>query len=377
MHIVLDSNIYAADYLFTGAAFRALFDYIVRTESKLILPRIIREEVVAGFGRRLKKESKELFEVYRRYKLLDIRNDASFTKPNVRKAMIDLRRKLMKPSGDVASIYIAETESVSIDEVFMRGIHRTRPASDDGEELRDVIIWLWVRGYCVAKKQEDIVFVTQDKGFWSADEPHQHILGDIKEHEGHLSIFRTIDDFLKKHAPAPSNITPEWFAEHFERAHFEQGATLGATARLSKTLSGVVRDVHLDEFKFVSGSLYCVAPGVEFTELNLSLSLSLTNIVSEHPLGTPLLGGLGGLFGSASVNPFGFGKPSPGSLGFPARSVFHKEDPPLRETVRQLQVRADARFSARIKEGKVAEVSLDALKIDQSSLFSQLYKKET
>lgn len=375
MNIILDANIYASDYLFSGAAFRALFDYMVRTESKLVLPRIIREEVVYGFGRRLKKDSKELFEVYRRYKLLDIRHDASFNKPNIRRAMIDLRRKLMRPSDNVVVEYVPTTEGVNVDEVFVRGVHRVRPANEEGEELRDVIIWLWICGYCASQKLE-VAFVTQDRGFWSSDGPHQHIAGDIEKQSGHLSIFRTIDEFLKKHAPAPSEITPEWFAKHFEGMHFDQEATQSATQRLSKTLSGSVRDVHLDDFRFVSGSLYSVAPGVEFTELNLSLSLSLTNIISEHPFGAPLGGRLGGLLGAASLNPLFLDKPSPRPLGFLAKSIFQKEDPPLRETVRQLHIRADARFSARIKEGKVAEVSLDALKIDQSSLFAQLYKKE-
>src|SRR5882762_4520844 len=105
MHIILDANIYAADYKLSGVAFKTLFDYIRRTESRLVLPRIIREEVVCGFGRRLKKESKDFLEAHRRYNLVDIDDNRSkFHKPDIRKAMNRLRRKLMKPSDEVTSL---------------------------------------------------------------------------------------------------------------------------------------------------------------------------------------------------------------------------------------------------------------------------------
>jgi hypothetical protein len=94
MHIVLDANIYAADYKLSGVAFKTLFDYIRRTESKLILPRIIREEVVVGFGRRLKREWKSFSEAHRKYALLDIDGNLLKTsKPDISRSMNKLRRK--------------------------------------------------------------------------------------------------------------------------------------------------------------------------------------------------------------------------------------------------------------------------------------------
>jgi hypothetical protein len=47
----------------------------------------------------------------------------------------------------VVPVYVPEITGTFVQEVFMRGIHRIRPASDDGEELRDVILWLWVLEY--------------------------------------------------------------------------------------------------------------------------------------------------------------------------------------------------------------------------------------
>jgi hypothetical protein len=278
MDIILDANIYAGDYKFSGVAFKTLFDYIRRTESRLVLPRIIREEVVCSFGRRLKRESKNFFEAHRRYNLVDIDDRQSqFRKPDIQRAMTRLRRKLMKPSENIRPLYVPEIIGVSVEEVFMRGVHRSRPASDDGEELRDVIIWLWVLHYC-SSAPGNVAFVSQDSTFWNGEEPHQHIATDIRLQENRLSICRTIDEFLKKHAPAPAEVTAEWFLTHFKVSDFERESIASATRELNGMLWGAVRDVCLDSLDFVQGSLYEVAPGVQFAELRISLSLSLNNI---------------------------------------------------------------------------------------------------
>lgn len=381
MHIVLDSNIYAADYKLSGVAFKTLFDYIRRTGSRLVLPRIIREEVVCGFGRRLKRESKGFSEAHRKYSSLDIDNKVSkFLKPDIRKAMNRLRRKLMKPSDEVTPLYAAETAGVSIDDVFMRGVRGVRPSNDDGEELRDVIIWLWVLTYSTTAP-ENVAFVSQDSAFWSDDKPHPDIARDISGSEARLSIYQTIDEFLKNHAPAPTEITPEWFSQHFEAAHFERDSVEAATRELSKVLSGSVRDVHLDELNFVSGSLYEVAIGVQFTELKLSLLLSLTNIVPKREQQNFMWGGGSGFFLSGPLNVVRPSVPLATLMGQPWNLPAGFPDNPLlaghraiESVEHHLRVRAEARFSARIKEGEVAEISLDQLAIDRRDLYSQLYK---
>jgi hypothetical protein len=380
MHIILDANVYGADYRFSGVAFTTLFDFIRRTQSTLVLPRIIREEVVCGFGRRLKKESKEFFEARRHYKLFDIGNAVSeFHKPDIRKAMTRLRRKLMRPSENVTPLYVAETSGVSVDEVFMRGVHRIRPASDDGEELRDVIIWLWVLHYS-ASAPEDVAFVSQDATFWHGDEPDPKIALDISNQKGRLTIHRTIDEFLKKHAPAPVDITPEWFSEHLDAAHFKRESVEAGTRELNRVLSGSIRDVRLDEIKFVGGSLYEIAPTVHFAEVNVSLLFSLVHVQPKHEQRFPLLG-----LGPPFALPLNWAQPVPlGTLmgqpkplgGWFLQSSFAPMTEQADAVARHLHAKADATFSVRIKEDRIAEVSLDQLKVDTWDIYSQQYKTE-
>ena len=55
MHIILDSNIYHNDIQMAGINFQNLFSLIRRTQSTLVLPHMVREEVVARHQDRLKK----------------------------------------------------------------------------------------------------------------------------------------------------------------------------------------------------------------------------------------------------------------------------------------------------------------------------------
>jgi hypothetical protein len=338
----------------------------------LVLSRIIREEVVSSFGRRLKSESKEYLEAHRRYRLLDIDNALpQFQKPDIAKAMSRLRRKLMKPSDAITPLYVAETNGVSVDDVFMRGVRRVRPANDAGEELRDVVLWLWALSYS-ASAPENVAFISEDGGFWVDGQPNADIVRDLDAAKGRLSLYRSIDEFLKKYAPAPCPMGHDWFAKHFDKALIEREVLRASNTELSRSLSGTIRDVNLDEVNFVSGLLYEVAPSVQYAEFELSLSLSLTNIEPEQP----------SLFG------FGGSVPSfPGILQNPAELIARRRlgvlsgafvPPPMipkegSSLARKLFPKANAKFSARMKEGVAAEVSLDDLKIDKRDLYSQLY----
>src|SRR5260370_32901036 len=143
MHIVLDSNIYAADYRMNGVAFQSLFEYLRRTEFRLVLPRVVREEVVIDYGRRLKTGAKAFDDAHRKYSYLDLEaNVQAFRKPDGKYEMTRLRRKLMKPADGVVPIYFHEITGEFLQEAFMLCIHPTRPANVTGLEIRHVLLLL-------------------------------------------------------------------------------------------------------------------------------------------------------------------------------------------------------------------------------------------
>jgi hypothetical protein len=62
--------------------------------------------------------------------------------------------------------YYPDVNGVDVNEVFLSGVKRRPPANKDGEELRDVTIWLIALQYA-DKEKKQIALVSNDGGFWN------------------------------------------------------------------------------------------------------------------------------------------------------------------------------------------------------------------
>jgi len=374
MFIILDSNIYASDYRMKGVAFQTLFDYMRKTESRLVPPRIIREEVIADYGRRLKSESKDIAELWNRYRHLNLdRDPGKFRVPDALNEMKTLRRMMMKPSDGVKPVYVAETANVSTDEVFMRGVRRIRPSNANGEELRDVIIWLWSLAYCKATNSPT-AFITQDSGFWSKDGIHADMERDLHTNSL-MSLYRSIDDFAKQHSPAPVEAAPDWISANFRIQEVEHQLLdrVGASLRLR----GIVRNIALEKPEFAGGSVYDVARSTQFAELQFSLVFGFDYFEQRvNPMQSRL--GLGG-WGLGGV---GFSRP-PSYLenlnNYSQRNLSGIDPKPeleaLAQTPRRIKCEAQAQISVRVRKNQPLEMSVDKFKLDWWKLQTEIFRQ--
>lgn len=250
------------------------------------------EEVVVGYGRRLKIGAKAFEDAWRKYRLLDLENDRQqFQKPDGKYAMKALRMKLMKPTDGVRPIYVPDIRGDSIQEAFMRGVHRKRPANDEGEELRDVLLWLWTLAYCDTADAE-VAFISDDGGFWTDETVHPDIENDLRTKNGKLHVYRSIQDFLKAHAPTPVDVTEEWVKQHFEFQRVERELIDRAANELSR-LKDVITDLSIKEHKVSKGKVYQISEDSQFAELELQLVFEFLRTPSPRP---PLYAALQSVF---------------------------------------------------------------------------------
>jgi hypothetical protein len=212
MNIILDSNVYLSDIKMQSNRFANFFDYVRRTRSNLILPALVRDEVVQKQREKLtihlsrvEKELKEL----RRYSLDKITFDAPYLKGETN----DLKALLRKPSKGVRTRFLASTDAVLLNEVIRRGINRVPPASESGEELRDVILWLIVLGYAESTAHPT-AFVTADTGFWNADKPKNQMLLDASSRNVNIRLYKDLQEFTKDNALDSEPVTVSWIEAH-------------------------------------------------------------------------------------------------------------------------------------------------------------------
>lgn len=164
--MVLDSNAYVSDFRMESIKFKNLFDYLRRTKSCLVVPKLVVEETVGKLRYLLDNQSKKTASAIQELNkfIINRENNICFSAPDAENQIQHLRDNFRMPAKGV-TVKNPDTDKVDVTEVFMRGVNRRRPANIEGEELRDVIIWLIVLQYAEAKG-EPIALVTADRGFW-------------------------------------------------------------------------------------------------------------------------------------------------------------------------------------------------------------------
>jgi hypothetical protein len=290
--------------------------------------------------------------------------------------MKTLRRTLMQPRDNIKAIYIAKLSDldISIDEVCERGIRRIRPANANGEELRDVVLWLWAKAYSAAAP-EPVVFISADLAFWDKEDVHSQIQKDIAATSDKLSIEPSIDAFLKHHAPAPTSVSVAWASEYVTLKLVEGELLREAQKQIQATVQGVVQNLTIETKTFTAGTLYNITEHTKFAEVEYALIFSFENVISmgreSEQLGRF---GLGNISLSSLLNP-------PASLFDTLRmgSLFNtppmgslESTQPLR---RRLQCNAKARLAVRVKKGTPTEIALSGLLVDRWKLYADSMKQ--
>lgn len=372
MNVILNSNAYISDYRMEYISFKNLFDYLKRTGGALVLLRIVREEVVAHFGRDLKKRANEAEKAWKAYRHLHFPEKLpEFTESDIEDQKRLLRARLMKPSDAVKVTYHKDTSKISVEDVFIRGIHRIPPANGDGEELRDVIMWLSTLDYAKSSNLE-AAFITNDSGFWANDAPRPEIQEDIKKAGVAIRLYRNIDKFVEENSPDVKVVGEKWAYEAFPEFSDDVIAAAESAIR-SRAFGGTVSSVSLKSVQFKEGKLFEVAPDVQVAELLFSVNIeyhtrTVMNLVPLSSLAGAVdsnsywRAGLGlgpgfPAYGPGIVGPIGLG---PNWVG-PATAA------PVHPTVVEAKYRMSGtvRAFARLLKGKVSEKEITEFQIEK------------
>jgi hypothetical protein len=271
MDVILDSNQYWNNPKMTGAKFQSLFDYLRKTGGSLVIPRIVGDEVLARHEDELKREYSQAVQSLRtlgkRVSKLAVTNLPAL---DVAAEGQMFKLKLENPATGVTCIVEPDYSDISLEEVARRGILRKRPASKNGEELRDVILWLATIAY--AKNKSQVGFISADAGFRGSDSDlHLDLKEDLVREGVTLHFAVAIDEFVKAHSPTPKLATSEWVDRHLSPEQIAKIKTI-FRALAERTLSFgaallVVSSATEPILQFKRGNLYEVLPGSVYAEL--------------------------------------------------------------------------------------------------------------
>lgn len=209
MYVIVDSNIIYRDPALKSSKSQALFDYLHKTASRLLIPNIVKQEIVANY----KKEVRRIIGELRKVKgfLLDGETKIGISL-DIGKEVSDYEHHI-ESLIQTNAITVIPYKNEFLDEVVRRAIGRIKPASSTGQQFRDVIIWLSIKEYMKDINMRQAAFISGDTDFQEAGQSgvlHHDLVNELLEEGLALDYFNSLDDFLSRHGQPIQFITKQW-----------------------------------------------------------------------------------------------------------------------------------------------------------------------
>lgn len=138
MDVILDTNIYYALIYAHGGQFTSanhfveLITYLKRTNSNLVVPTLVLDELSAKYKREFSQQVKDARDAYESMTRNMMDEWQNFPDPDIDEQLEMLRLQLLNPSKGFKSQIVDAYKNISTEEVAHRGIERIRPASAKG-----------------------------------------------------------------------------------------------------------------------------------------------------------------------------------------------------------------------------------------------------
>ena len=277
MDVVLDTNIYYSLIYTHGGQFTSanhfveLVTYLKRTNSNLVVPTIVLDELSAKYKREFSQQVKDARDAYESMTRNMMDEWQNFPDPDIDEQVEMLRLQLVNPSKGFKSKIVDAYKNISTEEVAHRGIERIRPASAKGEELRDVMIWLFALEHA---KNGKIAFISDDGGYQgNPGDLHADLVNDLKHAKVDIRYYASLPKFITENSLKS------------EPAIAEEMAALISLAEVSKlaepslinlrTRQGKVTNAKIKSLTLVNAQKYSVADDAFYIEANYTVETAL------------------------------------------------------------------------------------------------------
>ncbi len=216
MDVILDSNVFLKDPKFESPQFGELLAYLRRTGSKLVIPSMVTLEVIERYKESLRSSLKTAYRSWGSFAKIRMSPHPEFPHIDFDQEVQKLKEHLLKVSSGIQTVQWSDVSGIDVNEIARRGAKRLRPANQNGEELRDVILWLTVFQYA-RKTNQEIVFISDDHGFRQAedkDDLHSELVEEIAGAKLPIHFYRNISAFLTSHSLSQEPIEEAWLPRY-------------------------------------------------------------------------------------------------------------------------------------------------------------------
>jgi len=210
MDVLVDTNAMRANSV-DGVAFKALREYLRKTRSRLLIPYVVIEELVAQRRMQIQQLMRDVEGVRKDLQRLFPTIVAQLPALDTNAALAEYREQILKSA---AKVEIIDNSPDDLRELVRRLAGRIPPASPNGEEARDVLIWL---NLLAVGRGQHVAFVSGDqKAFFMEGKLRAELQMDLAGFESNVEAFNGLDGMLKVHHARSSFIDKQWLEKQIE-----------------------------------------------------------------------------------------------------------------------------------------------------------------
>ncbi|MGB7210754.1 MAG: PIN domain-containing protein [Pyrinomonadaceae bacterium] len=215
MDIVLDTNILRGDPLLRSVEFDVLVDFVRKTDSRIRMPTIVFDEVIAVYTRELTKRVADFEKADRSLKgfvfdYKSVRATVSIEE------VVRYKRRLLERLG-IKESDLVELKGTYLQEVVNRAIHRRPPCSEKGEEIRDAIIWLSALDVADESYDSAVSFISNNTRQFALDNNlHPRLLSEADDRGLIIHYYKSLIEFVEAQTTPSEAYTREWFLSQID-----------------------------------------------------------------------------------------------------------------------------------------------------------------
>lgn len=217
MNVVLDTNIYRQDLAVRSARFDILLDYLRKTGSRIVLPRLVYDELAAHLARELREVENRARAAHRDFsRLMPHRQSlAPLSTLDPDKEARDYMQYLLQRLG-VQRSQLVDHKNDYLPDVLTRAMERRRPCSPAGEEIRDAVLWLTILDVAESDPDRAVAFVSHNtKQFADANHVlHPDLAAESTKRGVVIRYFPSLEEFAKQQAQPVAFATPGWLQKN-------------------------------------------------------------------------------------------------------------------------------------------------------------------
>lgn len=197
MWVVLDANVFCADYRLAGSAFRVFLDSLRRLDLHCRVPEVALEEVLASRERELDAVSRQVKKADRSWMRITGTSLGGPTADELEAGSKEYSLVLTRAFHE-HDIVLLPYPKVSHDLLAKKAVQRRKPFKQSGDGYRDALIWASVVALA-QQHREPLAFVTNNTSdFGTAPNLHHDLVAEL-EAGAQVSLFNSLEQFNAAH----------------------------------------------------------------------------------------------------------------------------------------------------------------------------------